>query len=304
MLNEYNAVAPTRELASGSDVAFGQVLGNGGDWYEFVVVDDLLDIRGWTLQFWDRDRADEILDRAALLTFGDDFSLAALPAGTIITISEDRPDDLSFDPANGDWTLNFRSNTDTPGAMFAVQESFNSTRDDQHVEIRNAAGDLMSPVVGETEAWDLAAGGVNGGEVMNLCIDPAIGDLVDPATDYVDNAVTSTYSAPNQCEYLDPNDPNGVAIITFDQDFTALRATAGLRGDVNCDNAVDVVDSLLIAQYSVGNRTDAGSCPLANPATDINLSNGDYNVEAGANVIDALLIAQCSVGGGNPLYCD
>jgi hypothetical protein len=304
VLNEYNAVAPNRELSSGSDVAFGQVLGNGGDWYEFVVVDELLDLRGWTLQFWDRDRADAILDRAASLTFGDDFLLAALPAGTIITISEDRPDDLSFDPANGDWTLNLRSNTDNGGAMFAVQESFNSTRDDQHVEIRNADGDLMSPIVGETEAWDIAAGGVNGGEVMNLCIDPAIGDLVDPATDYFDNAVSSTYSAPNECEYLDPNDPNGVAVVSFTQDFAALRATAGLRGDVNCDNTVNVVDSLLIAQYSVGNRTDAGSCPLNDPATEINASNGDFNVESGANVVDSLLIAKCSVGAGDSTFCN
>lgn len=304
VLNEYNAVAPTRELASGSDVAFGQVLGNGGDWYEFIVAQGLLDIRGWTLQFWDRDRNDEILDRAASLTFGDDFLLAALPAGTIITISEDRPDDLSFDPDNGDWTLNFQANSLTPGAMFAVQESFNSTRDDQQIEIRDAAGDLMSPIVGESEAWDLVNGGVNGGEVMNLCVNPSIGDLINPTSDYFDNAVASTYGAPNQCEYIDPADPNGAAIITFDQDLTALRASAGLRGDVNCDQRIDVVDALLIAQYSVGNRTDSGGCPLNDPTTEINLGNGDFNVEAGADIIDALLIARCSVGVGDPTYCN
>jgi len=139
---------------------------------------------------------------------------------------------------------------------------------------------------------------------MNLCMDPVIGDLVDPATDYFDNAVSSTYSAPNECEYLDPNDPNGVAVISFTQDLTALRATAGLRGDVNCDNTINVVDSLMIAQYSVGNRTDSGSCPLNDPATEINVSNGDFNVEAGADVVDSLLIAQCSVGAGNPILCN
>ena len=39
------------------------------DWYEFLVVEDLLDLRGWTIQLWDRDRTDDLLDRAASLTF-------------------------------------------------------------------------------------------------------------------------------------------------------------------------------------------------------------------------------------------
>lgn len=304
VLNEYNAVAPTKELAGGGDASFGQVLGNGGDWYEFLVVDDLLDLRGWTLQLWDRDRADDILDRAASLTFADDFALAAIPAGTLITISEGRPDDLSLDPANGDWTLNLQASTDTPGAMFSEQENFNSTRSDQQVEIRDADGTLRSPIVGETEAWDDAVGGVGGGEVMNLCTNPAIGDLIDPVADYRDNAVSSTYNQPNQCEYLDPNDPNGVAVITFAQDLSALRASAGLRGDVNCDNTVDVIDSMLIAQYGVGNRTNTGSCPLGDPITEINAGNGDFNVLSGLNIIDALLIAQCAVGNGDPQFCN
>lgn len=304
VLNEYNAVAPVKELAGGGDVTFGQVLGNGGDWYEFLVVDELLDLRGWTIQLWDRDRGDDILERAASLTFADDFALAAIPAGTLITISEARPDDLSFDPANDDWTLNLQASTDSPGAMFSVQENFNSTRSDQHVEIRDANGTLRSPIVGETEAWDDAIGGVNGAEVMNLCIDPAVGDLIDPVDDYRDNSTTSTYNEPNQCSYLDPNDPNGVAVITFTQDLTALRASAGLRGDVNCDGAVNVVDSLLIAQHGVGNRTNTDTCPLADPATEINIGNGDFNVVSSVNIIDALLIAQCDAGIGDPLYCD
>lgn len=304
MLNEYNAVAPTKELAGGGDVTFGAVPGNGGDWYEFIIVEDLVDLRGWSIQLWDRDRANESLGRAARLTFSDDFALAALPAGTLITISEDRPDDLSFDPAAGDWTLNLQANSLTPGARFAEQENFNSTRSSQHLEIRDASGTLRSPVVGETEAWDDAQGGVNGGEVMNLCISPSRGAAVDPINDYRDNAVTSTYGQANQCQYLDPNDPAGAAVITFNQDLTALRAGAALRGDVNCDNAVDVLDSLMIAQYTVGTRTNSGTCPLANPLTELNADNGDFSVSNGANSFDALLIAQCSIGLVVPIYCD
>ncbi|MEM7094942.1 MAG: lamin tail domain-containing protein [Actinomycetota bacterium] len=303
ILNEYNAVAPERELTGGVDAAFGPVLGNGGDWYEFVVVEDLLDLRGWTLQFWDRDRNDDILERAAALTFADDFALAALAAGTIITISEDRPDDLSFDPGSGDWTINLQASSQTPGAMFSIQESFNSTRDDQYVEIRDASGALRSPVVGETEAWDDAIGGVNGGEVMNLCIDPTSTTLADPVEHYRDNSTESTYGAPNKCTFVDPLDPGGAAIITFDQDFSALRSTAGVRGDVNCDGDVNVIDALFIAQFAVGNRSDTTTCPLGDPAAQINLGPGDFNVEEGVDIVDALLIAQCAAAIARDPYC-
>jgi len=303
VLNEYNAVAADRELDAGSDPAFPLDIGNGGDWYEFVVTHDLLDLRGWTLQFWDRDRADEILDRAALLTFGTDPLLSAIPAGTIITISEDRPDDLSFDVANGDWTLNFQSNSTTPGAMFSVQENFNSTRDDQHVEIRDASGVLRSPIVGETEPWDAAGGGVSGGEVMNLCIDPVATSGINPVTDYADNGVASTYGAPNKCTLIDPNDPAGLATITFDQDLTALRATAREQGDVNCDGVTNVLDAVAVSEYVVTLRGAVNLCTDPRPNNEIRLAGTDVTRDGVINVLDAVAISQCVVGLPNQL-CD
>ncbi|MCX6344578.1 MAG: hypothetical protein NT018_05825 [Armatimonadetes bacterium] len=48
-LNEYNAVKSTSTLKSpGTDSYFGLVMGNGGDWMEFVVTQDL-DVRGWSV---------------------------------------------------------------------------------------------------------------------------------------------------------------------------------------------------------------------------------------------------------------
>jgi len=293
VLNEYNAVAPSRELSAGGDAVLGNQLGNGGDWYEFLVVEDLLDLRGWTLQLWDRDRADDIVDRAASLTFANDLLLGALPAGTVITISEDRPDDLSFDPANGDWTLHLQANELLPGSMFAVQENFNSTRSDQQVEIRDADGVLRSPIVGETEAWDAANGGVSGGEVMNLCSNPTAAVAVDPSTDYADNAVSSTYGLPNVCVYADPADPTGATIVNFAQDLSALRNASGLRGDVNCDGFRDVLDSLMIAQHDAFIRDDAGSCQFGDPSSEVYAQAGDFNLDGYTDVVDAMLIAQC-----------
>lgn len=304
VLNEYNAVAPLRELIGGSDAAFSDPVGNGGDWYEFVVVQDLLDLRGWSIELWDRDRNDELGDDAASLTFGDDFALADLPAGALITISEDRPDDLSLDPENGDWVLNLQANDAGDGAMFSVQQNFNSTRSSQHVEIRDASGVLRHKIVGETEAWDDANGGVSGGEVMNLCIDPT-GTGADPVTDYRDNGTTSTFGAPNECTWTetDPNNPTVVTEHTFDQDLSHLRDGAGMRGDVNCDNALNIVDALMIAQYAVGNRRNTGSCPIENAVRDINGDRADFTVDGTINIIDALAVSRCAVQIEVDPYC-
>jgi len=68
------------------------------------------------------------------------------------------------------------------------------------------------------------------------------------------------------------------------------------HGDVNCDNAVSVVDALLIAQFSVGNRTGVNSCPLGDPLTQILEPTIDVNCDGAASIVDALLIAQYSVG--------
>jgi len=74
-----------------------------------------------------------------------------------------------------------------------------------------------------------------------------------------------------------------------------------LPGDVGCDLEVNVADSLLIAQFSVGSRTLVESCPLADPTSEMG-PGGDVNGDGVINVTDALLIAQCSVGLPN-VFC-
>lgn len=67
------------------------------------------------------------------------------------------------------------------------------------------------------------------------------------------------------------------------------------HGDVNCDNAVNIVDALLIAQFGAGNRTGTTTCPLADPLTQILEPTIDVNCDNSASIVDALLIAQYSV---------
>ncbi len=65
-------------------------------------------------------------------------------------------------------------------------------------------------------------------------------------------------------------------------------------GDVGCDGQANIVDALLIAQYSVGNRQLEPSCPLDDPAKSV-APSGDVDNDGEMTIVDALLIAQCTV---------
>jgi len=73
ILNEYNAVNGSDFLNGGTafededggyadDSYFGRVQGNGGDWFELVVITDHLDMRGWKLAIWMDGIHNETLD--------------------------------------------------------------------------------------------------------------------------------------------------------------------------------------------------------------------------------------------------
>jgi hypothetical protein len=68
-------------------------------------------------------------------------------------------------------------------------------------------------------------------------------------------------------------------------DPTPAPTQSGLKGDVNSNGTVDIVDALLIAQYYVG----------LNPA-NFNSANADVNCSQAIDIVDALLIAQYYVG--------
>ncbi len=142
ILNEYNAVSGTRFLngrfADKVDTYFGRILGNGGNWLEFVVTEDHADLRNWSFDwlYWnDGNGAFGSFATAQEKGMGtiqltNDGFWADLRRGTILTISEklsvdeviqdplnledpefdidtgfdfDLSTDLSLDPQNGDW---------------------------------------------------------------------------------------------------------------------------------------------------------------------------------------------------------
>jgi hypothetical protein len=103
ILNEANTVSGTKYLDPANtptrmDTALGRVQGNGQNWLEFLAVqgDDLgggafkntLDLRGWKLDWqYNKDNLGVSMGHGEL-KFTDDPLWAAVPRGTILTISE------------------------------------------------------------------------------------------------------------------------------------------------------------------------------------------------------------------------
>ncbi len=105
ILNEANTVSGSKYLdptknPSRSDPTYGRVQGNGQNWLEFMVVqgDDLgggqfkntLDLRGWKLN-WSFDKMDPLAPNnygSGVIQFSNDPAWAAVPRGTILTITE------------------------------------------------------------------------------------------------------------------------------------------------------------------------------------------------------------------------
>lgn len=244
VVNEFNAVRAGVLLLGGEDPAFvgDDALGNGGDWVELLVVDDV-DLRGWTLEMWDRDNDDELLVQREEFVFADAPFLADVKAGTLITISQIRPDDLSWNPSVGDWTINLQSNAADEGAYItaASQSDFDTNNKNMHLLLRDSQGVLATPVVGETSAWDAEVGGVSSSEVQMLCTVPS--NTVDALADYLDNGDYSTYGEPNRC-FDEQVQPDG-SIVTFDetQDLAPIRTAAGTAGGLSAELATSCLGS-------------------------------------------------------------
>jgi len=284
LLNEYNAVSGSKFLgggfvsdtANGSDATLGRIAGNGGDWFELVALEDL-DISGWTFEVWHLDTG--LLERSAALTVSS--SAPTLQAGTILTVSEDIADDISFSPSQGDWHVNFQANSTLAGAYFtaASQTNFAIDKDDTQIAVFDASG---APVALRTGEGTTPNASVNSEEVFKLEAPPSASVSFNDVA-YQDGT-TSTFGLPNQW-----------AGGTQTQDFSSLRLT---MGDVNCDNRLTVADAVVISQHTVGLRTPVTACPM-NASSDILLAGADVNGSGGITVADAVIVAQCIAGIDN-----
>ncbi|MFM9144402.1 MAG: hypothetical protein ACKORL_03280, partial [Phycisphaerales bacterium] len=235
-----------------SDSQFGRVLGNGGNWFEFVVVSDHLDMRGWELRWSDTGASGTI--RLSNAAFWSDLRI-----GTIVTLIEKTTaqgglsTDLSFNGTTDTWVnINtfdialVASTTSTKAGHLSGQ--FTTSNDRWSVRAVNATGTAMTGQMGEGSAA-YNGGKVNAEDVCRLRADPA--RRTGPTAWYDDGGTSSTFGRPNDW----PACP-GSGTVT--QSFAALRASGcewsgpSNPADLNGDGYVDGNDlGLMLAAWGV-----------------------------------------------------
>ncbi len=211
ILNEYNAVDNDAYLNGGNasadddggrafDSYFGRTLSNGGDWFELVVITDHLDMRNWRLDIYEGGAFSETLLLSNNSVWSD------LRSGTIITVSENVPNDASYNPAAGDWWINVQANGDANGA-YITASNFAVSNDNWQLRIRNALGAVKFGPAGEGVS---PASGISGTEIFRLETDPNA-SVTANSSDYDDGKDTSTFGAPNHWGSQDINEIRTVA---------------------------------------------------------------------------------------------
>ncbi len=232
ILNEYNAVDSNDFLGGGDaamdeaggrafDTYFGRVMGNGGDWFELVVIKDHLNMKGWQLDVYE----DGVLDETLTLT--QDAIWSDLRAGTIITVAEDVPSDVSYNPAAGDWWINVQANNNGDG-KYIKKSSFPVSATNWQLKIRNASGATIFGPAGEGVS---PATGISSTEVCRLEDNPSATVLAN-STDYDDGDDFSTFGSPNRWgsqsfSKLRPVITPAEASITLTVPNTAVTVDAG-----------------------------------------------------------------------------
>jgi hypothetical protein len=219
VLSEYNAVAPDKwvgnpndplcegpagiDCSNRSDTFFGRIMGNGGNWFELMVVTDHLDMRGWTL-YWEEVNA----LKEGTIFLSDDPAWSDLRAGTVLTFTElttaegGLDTDLGFDPCRGDWWINVNTfdtqyvpttetnvKGDGPG-------NFSVGNNDWRITVRDGSGATVFGPAGEG-AVDYTGTSVNSREICRLQADPSA--AVTPTSDY-DDGTRSSFGSPNNWE--------------------------------------------------------------------------------------------------------
>ncbi len=264
ILNEYSAVSGSNQLdeGSGADLFFGTIDGNGGNWFELLVVEDQVDMRGWKL-LWEEDEevGNTGQNAEGVITLSDASIWSNLRSGTIITFIEtanaggegnfNTSTDLSFDPAADDWWINVCTRQEQAKGAAGILSTttndglpgdFSVGRDDWVLTIQDAASQIVFGPVGEgNPAWD--GDGVSNTEGWSLEGPPGTPTVADwqavtPIHPDYDDTGSTSFGAPN----VDYNSANGTFIAI--QDVSALRTNANPNpaGDFDGDGLLTAAD--------------------------------------------------------------
>lgn len=262
ILNEYNAVGSSNHLdealfgdSTKADTTFGRIQGNGGNWFELLVIGDasssVVDMRGWTLNWTEDEEVSPGVFSQGTITLSNSSVWAAVERGTLLTFIE-TPDaggvgintstDTSFDSSSADWHMNFCTTEEqSSGTLLTtttndgVDGEFSVGNDNWQLTILDSQGNVISGPTGE---GDGNLSGVNSREVGKLegllAPDATLADwlAIDLATAPYNDGTSSSFGSANVFS-------SG----TLTQDLSALRVqTTFLLGDANQDGVVSFLD--------------------------------------------------------------
>lgn len=226
LLNEFNAVSNSSFLqGGGGDSYFGSAAGNGGDWFELVVVGSgvgsAVDMRGWQVQA--QREAGGTFEADDTLVLSQDPFWASVPAGTILTFTEsrasqggmdtvlhrvDRRDTEGWSHSNiwiGDPSLVAYTDSETNGYLLDPVNGvsgFNLNDLTTQFRLLDSSGmEVFGPV---GEGIEPAGNEISGSEVFALQQTPST--LVTPTSYYGDTSeegdlsAHSTFGLPNRWE--------------------------------------------------------------------------------------------------------
>ena len=176
------------------DLRLGRIEGNGGDWFELVVrgtgFGTTLDMRGWKIQVSQVTGGARLTDT---ITLSQDNFWAAVPAGMILTFTEDNLAEGGYDTALnadnrlssakyswsniwlGDSALIASVSGDSIAGIGTTTSGINISGDDTHFAVLNATNGYEFGPVGEG-TWRYPE--VNSTSNFYLSIDPS--GVIDP----------------------------------------------------------------------------------------------------------------------------
>jgi len=189
ILNEYNAVDKDLYLRDdGTDSRLERIQGNGGDWFELVIVGETVDMRGWQLEVWDDGAIDETL------TLSNNAFWATMRGGTILTISEDHADDISFTPSltGGDWWINIQSADGIGNAYITNPTKFKVSNKNWQLLIKDDLGNVVFGKAGEGIVPGVS---INDEEIFKLEANPSA--AIFPTSTLYNDGKSSTFGMPN-----------------------------------------------------------------------------------------------------------
>ena len=260
-----------------SDAQFGRALGNGGNWIEFVVIEEHLDMRGWKLA-WSEATSSGVITLSNAAFWGD------LHTGMVVTIIE-RPTalggldtDLSYNSATGDRWVNVNSrdislvSQTTSTKAGHVSGDFTTSNDNWSIEIRDQSNSVRMARQGEGSP-SYNGGKINAEDVCRLRQDPTTN--VDASSMFDDSGDSSTFGRANTWKLCPSN-----AVVT--QSFVALLASGcdapvSNPSDLNGDGRVNGADlGILLGGWNSAGPTDLNQDGTTNGA-DLGIMLGSWN---------------------------